>query len=195
MARLPAEITALVRNASNQFMADVPVIFSANNNGGLVTTQGTTDENGIARANLTNVGDASSRTITVTAMAGTQTATVDVNVAGSTLVVSGPTGPDTVCRPAITRRPCSTPEAQAVPGAVLTVTSTPTATITPASVTTNSSGQANFTVNATTGGARTLTVAGMGLSTLAAGCSQFGHVLVHCSGSHTGDRSAAGNAA
>jgi hypothetical protein len=48
---------------------------------------------------------------------------------------------------------------------VLTVTSTPTATITPASVTTNSSGQANFTVTATTGGARTLTVAGMGLST------------------------------
>jgi len=160
----PAEITALVRNASNQFMADVPVIFSANNNGGLTTTQGTTDENGIARATLTNVGDASSRVITVTAMAGTMTATVDVNVAGSTLAITGPTG--------LTQSQAGNYTAtllnsggQGVPGAVLTITSTPTATITPASVTTNASGQASFAVTATSGGARTLTVAGLGLST------------------------------
>jgi len=160
----PAEITALVRNASNQFMADVPVIFSANNNGGLTTTQGTTDENGIARASLTNVGDASSRTITVTAMAGSQTATVDVSVAGSTLAITGPTGLTQSQAGNYTATLLSS-GGQAVSGAVLTITSTPTATITPASVTTNSSGQANFTVTATTGGARTLTVAGMGLST------------------------------
>lgn len=159
----PAEITALVRNSSNQFVSGVAVIFSANNNGGLITTQGTTDANGIAKATLSNVGDASSRTITVTAIAGAQTATVDVNVSGSTLVIQGPAGL-TLAQTGTYTATLLNAGGIGVAGAVLTVTSNPTATLTPTSITTNSNGQASFTLNAATGGTRTLTVAGLGLS-------------------------------
>ncbi|MEO8309115.1 MAG: Ig-like domain-containing protein [Pseudomonadota bacterium] len=159
----PATISALVRNASNQYMTGVPVIFSANNNGSLLITQATTDSNGLATATLNTVGDPSARTVTVSALAGTVTSTVDVGVSGSTLAVQGP--------PGLTQGQAGTYTAtfldaggKAVPGAVLTVTSTPTSTLTPSSITTNSSGQASFTMNAGTGGAYKLTVGGAGLS-------------------------------
>ncbi len=86
---LPAEITAFVRNASNQFMADVPVAFSTNS-GGLLVTQGTTNASGQAKATLSPAGDPTSRTITVTALAGSVSATVTVNVTGTSLSVQGP---------------------------------------------------------------------------------------------------------
>src|SRR5689334_14577405 len=62
----PAQISAFVRDASNKFMKDVPVVFSASS-GGLIITQGTTDANGLATATLSSAGDPSKRTITVTA--------------------------------------------------------------------------------------------------------------------------------
>ncbi len=115
------------------------------------------------RQRCSSVGDPSIRTITVTAMAGTVTATVDVAVSGTTLAIQGP--------PGLTQGQAGTftvtllnAGAQPVPGAVLTVSSSPTSTLTPTSVTTNSSGQATFTMNAASGGAYTLTVAGAGLS-------------------------------
>jgi hypothetical protein len=159
----PAQITALVRNSSNQFMTGVPVVFSANNNGSLLITQATTDDSGMATATLSTVGDPSIRSITVSALAGSITSTVNVGVSGSTLAVQGP--------PGLTQAQAGTFTAtlldaggKAVPGAVLTVASSPASTLTPTSVTTNSNGQASFTMNASAGGAYTLTVSGAGLS-------------------------------
>jgi Bacterial Ig-like domain (group 1) len=158
-----AQISALVRNSNNQFMTGVGVIFSANNNGSLLVTQATTDANGLATATLSSVGDPSIRTITVTAMAGTVTSTVNVAVSGSTLAIQGPAG--------LTQGQAGTftatllnAGAKPVTGAVLTVSSSPASTITPTSITTNANGQATFTMNASSGGAYTLTVAGAGLS-------------------------------
>ena len=79
-----ATITALVRDASNNLIAGVPVTFTATS-GGVAVSQATTDTSGAAIAKLTTAGDSSLRTITVTATASGKVATVPVQVvAGST---------------------------------------------------------------------------------------------------------------
>jgi Bacterial Ig-like domain (group 1) len=158
-----ADISALVRDSNNQFKTGVPVIFSANNNGSVLVTQSTTDSNGLAKATLSSVGDPSIRTITVTALAGSVTSTVDVGVTGSTLAIQGPPGLTQGQAGSFTATLLNA-GAKPVTGAVLTVSSSPSSTITPTSVTTNASGQATFTMNASSGGAYTLTVSGAGLS-------------------------------
>jgi hypothetical protein len=82
-----AEITALVRNASNVAMAGVAVQFSSSA-GALVVSQGTTDSAGVARATLSAAGAAAGTAITVTAQAGTVTQTMTVNVANTQQTVS-----------------------------------------------------------------------------------------------------------
>jgi len=78
-----ATITALVRDASNNLVAGVPVIFTATS-GGVAVTQATTDTSGAAIATLTTAGDSSLRTITVTATASGKVATVPVQVVAGT---------------------------------------------------------------------------------------------------------------
>ena len=81
-----ADITAMVRDSTNNLIKGVPITFSASS-GGIAVTQNTTDDSGQAKATLVTAGDASLRTITVTASAGGGlTSTVAVQV------VSGNTG-------------------------------------------------------------------------------------------------------
>src|SRR5689334_1385575 len=54
----PVDISAFVRDASNQFVSAQAVVFSADS-GGLQITQATTDANGLAKATLTTAGDPS----------------------------------------------------------------------------------------------------------------------------------------
>ncbi len=74
-----ATITALVRDATNNLIAGVPVTFTANS-GGVAVTRATTDASGSATATLSTAGDPTLRTITVTAAAGGMNATVNVQV-------------------------------------------------------------------------------------------------------------------
>jgi hypothetical protein len=75
-----AEITAMVRDASNVLIAGVPVTFTATS-GGIAVTQATTDSSGQAKATLVTAGDSSLRTITVTAAVGAGlSGTVNVQV-------------------------------------------------------------------------------------------------------------------
>lgn len=86
-----ATITALVRDATNNLIAGVPVTFTANS-GGVAVTSGTTDASGAATATLSTAGDPTLRTIIVTATAGGMNATVNVQVVaggGSTTVQMG----------------------------------------------------------------------------------------------------------
>ena len=62
-------IFALVKDSGNAILSGVPVSFSSNS-GSIAGIQATTDENGIAIAELTNGSDPTDRTITVTATAG-----------------------------------------------------------------------------------------------------------------------------
>ncbi len=85
-----ATITAFVRDADNTFIAGVPVVFSATS-GGLAVTTATSNASGQATATLDTAGDPTDRTITITATAGTQKATVSVGVVGTSVALSGPT--------------------------------------------------------------------------------------------------------
>ena len=86
-------ITAQVKNASNNAIANVPVTFSADS-GALTGVDTATDKNGQAKATLGISGDHTNRTITVTVVAGTssakKTATGTVDVVGTTVNTAGP---------------------------------------------------------------------------------------------------------
>lgn len=82
-------VTALVKNASNNAIASVPVTFTASS-GALTSVQAATDANGRATALLSTSGERTNRTITITAQAGNITATGVVNVVGTTVSITGP---------------------------------------------------------------------------------------------------------
>jgi Bacterial Ig-like domain (group 1) len=156
----PAEISVFVRNANNQFMAGVPVIFSASS-GGLQITQATTDANGLAKATLIAAGDPTNRTITVTAQAGTITQTVRVDVVGTVLTVQGPTALTVGQRGTYTLSLLDA-GGKAISARAVTITSSRSNTLSAASVTTDFNGRATFTMTAAAGGNDTLSVAALG---------------------------------
>ncbi len=84
------KIIALVKTGANTPYSKADVKFSATS-GMLQVTKGTTDDAGQAEAKLTTIGDPINRTITVTATVGTLTKTLDINVVGTTLGITGTT--------------------------------------------------------------------------------------------------------
>jgi hypothetical protein len=78
-----ANVTALVRDASNNLIPNVPVVFTASS-GGIAAANSTTDASGAATAVLSTAGDPTLRTITVTAKASSISATVQVQVVAGT---------------------------------------------------------------------------------------------------------------
>src|SRR5208337_185807 len=88
-------------NSSNQLISGAGVNFTSTS-GGIQTVQtaagsasatpipaGVTDANGVAQASLSTPGDPTNRSITVTAMSGSTTATIAVSVVGTKLTVTG----------------------------------------------------------------------------------------------------------
>jgi hypothetical protein len=158
-----ATISALVKDVSNNVMAGVTVVFQATS-GSLVITQATTDANGLAQATLNAGSDPTNRTITVTATVGTTVSTVPVDVAGTTLALSGSTS--LVLNANGSYNVVLTNSAgQGISGAVVTLTSSSGNVITPgnANSTTDVSGRLNFTMAATVGGTDTITASALGL--------------------------------
>jgi hypothetical protein len=86
----PVTLTAIVRDANNALIPDVPVTFSANNDGFLSVTRPVTDETGTAQAELGTATNRANRDITVTATAGNRSDSVNVRVVGTNLVITGP---------------------------------------------------------------------------------------------------------
>lgn len=82
-------VTALVKNANNAALQDIPVTFSASS-GALAVVDAATDKNGQSKALLSTSGDRTNRRITVTAKAGTTSATGTVDVVGTTVTMVGP---------------------------------------------------------------------------------------------------------
>lgn len=81
-------LTALVKNASNNGMAAVPVTFAASS-GVLQSVVAATDANGVATAVLSTGADRSNRDITVTVTAGSVVKEISVPVTGTTVSVAG----------------------------------------------------------------------------------------------------------
>ncbi|MGH8231466.1 MAG: Ig-like domain-containing protein, partial [Steroidobacteraceae bacterium] len=155
-----ATITAFVRDANNQFISGVPVLFKSSS-GGLAVTTATTDAGGQATATLDTAGDPTNRTITVTAVAGAQTATVAVGVVGTTVSLSGPAslvqgnaGTYTVSLADSAGAPIS--------GQTVTVASSKGNTLSSNSITTDTSGHATFTLTGSVSGTDTVTATVLG---------------------------------
>ena len=90
---LPVNLTAQVKDASNNLVPDLAVSFSSDS-GSLTVTQPVTDVSGQALATLSTLGDPTNRTITVTASVSdgtdTLTDTITVAVIGSQITITGP---------------------------------------------------------------------------------------------------------
>jgi Bacterial Ig-like domain (group 1) len=157
----PATITALVRDASNNFVTGATVQFSSTS-GGLTVTNGTTDANGAATAVLTDAGDQTSRTIDITATVGNATATVPVTVIGTAVSITGASnlvlngmGTYTVA--------LTDSSGKGIAGKTIAITSSISGNaVTPASVTTDSTGHATFTLTASGSGTDTLSAVALG---------------------------------
>jgi hypothetical protein len=156
------QISAFVRDANNTFLKDVPVVFSASS-GGLLITQGTTDANGLATATLNSAGDPSKRTIIVTAVAANQTRTVNVDVTGTTLTVQGPNALTLSQQGTYTVTLVDSGN-RAVANQAVTVASARSNTLSASALTTGANGTATFRLTAANGGADTITVTALGLT-------------------------------
>jgi hypothetical protein len=80
-------VIAFVKDANNAVVPNASVTFSADS-GALGATKVNTNAQGQALVSLNTGGDASLRTIRVTASAGAQTASTDIGVSGTRLVIS-----------------------------------------------------------------------------------------------------------
>jgi hypothetical protein len=156
-----ATITALVRNAQNQFVSGVPVTFTATS-GGLTVTQAATGVNGAATATLNAAGDPTDRTITVTVTAGTSTATVPVAVIGTKLTLTG--SPNLVQGSQGTYTVALVDAGgNGIPNESVGLASAKGNTLSATTVTTDSTGQKTFTMTAVNGGTDTITATTLGL--------------------------------
>ncbi|MBK9250366.1 MAG: Ig-like domain-containing protein [Proteobacteria bacterium] len=157
----PANISALVRDANNQFVKGVPVLFSTTS-GGLAVVNAVTDDTGIAKATLSSPGDKTNRTITVTAtVGGGITGQVTVAVSGTALNIQGPDA--LITATAGSYEVVLTDSANnAVAGQAITLTTAPAATLSPASVTTDGNGRASFTMTPASGTSVLITATGAG---------------------------------
>jgi len=154
-----ATITAYVSDASNNLLADVPVQFSASS-GSILTTQPLTNDNGVALATLSTMGNPANRDITVTARVGTVEQTLVVPVSGTTLNIQGPDalvsgvpGNYTIIVTDSTNTPVS--------GVNVDLTA-PSATLSAMSVATDGNGRGTFTMSQTAGGTIALQATGAG---------------------------------
>jgi len=171
----PATISAIVKDANNNLLAGVPVLFqvtsgaivpvqtAAGKSSSPVVVAGTTDANGLAQASVTTPGDPSNRAITVNATAGTATGKVTLTVSGSTLSLTGPNnlvlGNTSTCTVVL-----SDSSGHGVGNQTVNVASAKNNTLSAASVVTDANGRATFTVKGTNGGTDTITASGLGLS-------------------------------
>jgi Big-like domain-containing protein len=164
----PATITAYVKDANNNLVPGVVVHFQATSGSLAVSTPtggspGMTDATGAATATLSVGTDPSVRTVTVTATANGSSASIDVQVAGTTVGVAGPTG---LVLGASGTYTVSLNDAgkKAIPNQAVQVTSSAGNTLSASSVTTDSSGHATFTMKAVNSGSDTVSVSALGAS-------------------------------
>lgn len=159
-------LSAVVLDTSNVLQPGVTVQFSSSS-GELQVVSAITETDGVAKAILSSSVDPSLRTITVTAAVGDKIATVDVNVVGTTILISAPRS--MVLSDEVTITADLTDfDGKGIQGRTLTVTSALDNPITSTSlVTAGNSGRVTFTYRATQGGTDELRVTGLGATAVA----------------------------
>ncbi len=157
-----ATITALVRDANNNVMEGVPVVFQASSGSLAVSQPNTTDANGIVTAVLSTAGNPANRPITVAGTAGDAQASVTINVIGTTLTLNCPPS-----LPLNDTGPCNVVLQNAAGTGIanqqVTVASSSGNSLSATTLTTDATGGAAFSVTATSSGLDTITVSALGL--------------------------------
>ncbi len=155
-------ITAIVRDANNNLIGDIPVAFSANS-GALEVTQNVTGGGGQALALLTTGGDQTNRPITVRAFSGNLEENVSVTVTGTTLSINGEGSAalnDSVALTITLRDSATNP----IANRTVSVSSALGNTLSSPTLTTNANGQVQLTLIVSNPGTDTITVSAQGAS-------------------------------
>lgn len=157
---IPVIISALVKDANNNFIEGAEVQFAADS-GGIEQLETTTGSDGVATARLSTQSDPTNRVIVVTASTGDLTDTVDVNVIGTNLQITGPTS---LAQGAVDTFTLvlNNANGQGIAGRSIDITSALGNTLSAQSLTTDSSGQAQFDYTAVNGGSDTITASALG---------------------------------
>jgi Bacterial Ig-like domain (group 1) len=159
-----ATITALVRDTSNNVIADQSVVFTASSGALVVSTPSTTDDNGVLTATLSTAGDPTNRAITISGMSGNASATVTVNVVGTALALNGPSslpqGTTQQYNVVLTDA-----GAKGIGGKVVTITSSKANGLSQTQLVTDTKGNASFTLTGNNGGVDTVTASALGIQT------------------------------
>jgi hypothetical protein len=158
---ISAKFTAYVRDANNNFVNNVPVVFTASS-GGINVTQGLTDANGVATATVSTLADKSNRTITVTATADKIVATATVDVAGTSIKISGPAALTSGQQGSYTAT-LNDAGGHGIPGIPVTVQLPSVLTGTVTGLMTDSQGRVTFTATGSTGGTGLISATALGL--------------------------------
>jgi hypothetical protein len=159
-------LSAVVLDTNNVLQPGVTVQFSSSS-GELEVLSAVTESDGVAKASLSSSVDPSLRTITVTASVGDKTATLDVDVVGTSLLISAPRS--MVLSDVVTITADLTDfDGKGIQGQSLNVTSTLGNPITSTSlVTAGNSGRITFSYTATQGGTDEIRVTGLGATAVA----------------------------
>jgi hypothetical protein len=162
-----ATITAQVKNASNNVLANQAITFVTADSGVALTPSGPiTDAGGKATAKLDLGGSATAkanRTVTVTVTSGTVVRTIDVQVSGTTLAISGPQSVTAGSYGDFTVSVLDS-AGNGIPNVAVTGLSSLGNVVTPATATTASSGQAKLTLSGSASGSDSLTVSALGMN-------------------------------
>jgi hypothetical protein len=156
-------LTAVVKDADNAILADVPVTFSADS-GSLTVIRGTTDESGTAAASLTNGPDVTNRSITVNARASGVTGTVTVNVTGTTVTVTPASASLGLGASSAFSVLVKDSLGAGVADVEVEISSSNGNTLSASSLTTGASGDASFDLTADQSGEDTVTVTALGIT-------------------------------
>jgi len=150
----PATITAIVRDANNNVVEGVGVVFSADS-GALTVLTSITNADGVAQASLATAGDPTSRTITVQGITGNLNTSVQVDVSGTMMVITG--APNVVFGDTVQYSiQLQDSSGAGISNETIDVSSASGNTLAAASLVTDSEGLATIDLTATVSGADTL---------------------------------------
>ncbi|MEK7321458.1 MAG: Ig-like domain-containing protein [Pseudomonadota bacterium] len=155
-------LTALVRDANNNFVPDADITFAATS-GGVKVLEGTTDEDGKATAQLTTGGDPTNRTITVTAAeaASGLTATQLISVTGTQITITGTKNLNVSGSTVLTIFVADS-GGNGIPFKTVTLSSNLGNTFSATTLTTNAAGTVTATVTAAVAGTDAITATALG---------------------------------
>ncbi len=155
-------LTVVAKDSENRVVAGEEIAFSAGS-GDLSVTQSTTDDGGRATALFSPGGDASNRTVTITAQAGSASSSTTIELSGTQISASGATSVVLGAETTLTFT-VKDSAGNGVSGAPVTIVSSNGNTLGASTLDTDGSGQIQVSFTGNTGGLDTITASALNAS-------------------------------